>query len=72
MYLHLTDPIRSLNDSKRYELSPGIISLPGVDRPEITMRGSDVSVGRPPGIDRSLDSETDRLSIGSVCHVLQN
>lgn len=36
------------------------------------MRGSDVSVGRPPGIDRASDSTTDQLSIGSVCHVLQN
>lgn len=31
-----------------------------------------ISEGRPPGIDRSVDDGRDRLSIGNVCHVLQN
>lgn len=31
-----------------------------------------VSGGRPPGINRSTDAESDGLSVGNVCHVLQN
>lgn len=36
------------------------------------MSNSRASVGRPPGIERSSGDESDRLSIGNVCHVLQN
>lgn len=36
------------------------------------MSESDLSVGRPPGIERPSDPEGDGLSIGNVCHVLQN
>lgn len=39
---------------------------------EITMSKSRVSVGRPPGIERSPSADGDCLSIGNVCHVLQN
>ncbi len=36
------------------------------------MSKSAVSAGRPPGIERSPGTDEDKLSIGNVCHVLQN